>query len=152
MRLRMGFSMKPLIHCTLVLHFACEQKHNNVFPFLDAMVRRSNIRFLTSVYQQLTFMSLYKWRQSFCSKQLRINLIKTLVHWALVIFLEKWIRFWNWIHWKCSVCEVSPFEQCRAQDYRERQSPFIFTYHSLMRGVLDLLKFQLVKKLLFFYQ
>lgn len=73
MKLRLGFSMRHLIHCYGVL------------PFLNVIVNGLNTGSLISM--KPTFMGLYKMWASFSSKQMKINFVKTLVDWALIIYL-----------------------------------------------------------------
>ena len=48
--------------------------------FLDVLVEKSDTGFLTSVYRKPTFSGLYTRWGSFCPKQRKISLIKTLTH------------------------------------------------------------------------
>ena len=65
--------------------------------FLDVFVHKTPTAFLTFVYRKPTFSGLYIRWDSFCPQQRKINLIKTLVHRALMIsskcFLANEIKF-----------------------------------------------------------
>ena len=70
---------------TEALHFTFEKEENNSLPFLDVLVEKSDTGFLTSVYRKPTFSGLYTRWSSFCPKQRKISLIKTLAHRAQMI-------------------------------------------------------------------
>ena len=70
------------------LKFTFEKEENNSLPFLDVSVEKTEPGFLTSVYRKPTFSGLYTRWDSFCAKQIKINLINTLVHRALMICSE----------------------------------------------------------------
>lgn len=53
--------------------------------FLFLMSKMSSTRFFTSVYRKPTFMVWYTQWVPFCSKQLKIIFVKTLVYWSLII-------------------------------------------------------------------
>ena len=67
------------------LKFTVEKKSNHQLAFLDVFVHKTSTAFLTSVYRKSTFSGLYTRWDSFCSQQGKINLVKTLVHRALMI-------------------------------------------------------------------
>ena len=67
------------------LHFTFEKEENNSLPFLDVLVEKSDTGFLTRVYRKPTFSGLYTRWSSFCPKERKISLIKTLTHRALMI-------------------------------------------------------------------
>ena len=67
------------------LQFTFEKEENDSLPFLDVLVEKSNTGFLTSVYRKPTFTGQYIRWNSFCPKQRKVNLVKTLVHRALMI-------------------------------------------------------------------
>ena len=75
------------------LKFTVEKEHDNTLPFLDVQVEKTNSALLTSVYRKPTFSGQYIRWDSFSPKQRKINLIKTLVHRALVIFSEPKLNF-----------------------------------------------------------
>ena len=56
-------------------------------PFLDVLVYKEAC-FLTSVNRKPTFRDLYIRWDSICPKKHKLNLIKTLIHWALMICSE----------------------------------------------------------------
>lgn len=97
---------------------------------------------------------------SFCSKQLKINFIKTLVHQALVICsetkLDSEIAFIRKIlsenGYPLNILESSISEKMQ-QFYKLRlisQSPSFCSYHRLVRWMHDLpSKFQLVSEVIF---
>ena len=77
-----------LIHSSSMhpsLKFTMEKKSNHQLGFIDVFVHKTSIDFLTSVYRKPTFSSLSMRWDSFCPHQRKINLIKTLVHRALMI-------------------------------------------------------------------
>ena len=67
------------------LKFTVEKEQNNSFTFLDVLVVKDGTGFLTSVYRKPTFTGQYIHWNSFSPKIRKINLIKTLVHRALMI-------------------------------------------------------------------
>ena len=69
----------------LFLKFTNETEANNSFPFLDVLVTKSNIKFITLVYRKLTFTGQYIHWNSFGPKQRKSNLIDILTHRALKI-------------------------------------------------------------------
>ena len=79
------------------IKFTMEKESNHQLAFLDVFVHKTSTAFLTSVYRKLTFSGLYTRWDSFCPQQCKINLIKTLVHRALMIsskcFLNDEIEF-----------------------------------------------------------
>ena len=80
------FSHLNSMHPTL--RFTLEEENNSTVPFLDALVRKGTSTFLTTVFRKPTFTGLYIRWDSFCPKKQKINLIKTLTHWALIICSE----------------------------------------------------------------
>ena len=79
------YFLKHLNVLHTALHFSFEKEENNSLPFLDVLVEKSDTGFLTSVYRKPTFSGLYTRWSSFCPKQRKISLIKTLTHRALMI-------------------------------------------------------------------
>ena len=77
--------LKRLNGLHTALHFTFEKEENNSLPFLDVSVEKSDTGFLTSVYRKPTFSRLYTRWSSFCPKQRKISLIKTLTNRALMI-------------------------------------------------------------------
>ena len=79
------------------LKFTMEKESNHQLAFLDVFVHKTSTVFLTSVYRKPIFSGLYTRWESLCPQQRKINLIKTLVHRALMIssrcFLDDEIRF-----------------------------------------------------------
>ena len=79
------------------LKFTVEKESNHQNAFLDIFVHKTSTAFLTSVYRKPTFSGLYTRWDSFCPQHRKINLIKTLVHRALMIsskrFLDDEIEF-----------------------------------------------------------
>ena len=67
------------------LKFTVERESNHRLPFLDVFVHKTPTAFLTTVYMKPTLSGLYTRWDSFCPQQRKINLIKTLVHRALMI-------------------------------------------------------------------
>ena len=67
------------------LKFTVEKESNHQLAFLDVFVHKTSTAFLTSVYRKPTFSGLYTRWDSFCPQQRKINLIKTLIHRALMI-------------------------------------------------------------------
>ena len=67
------------------LKFTVEKEQNNSLNFLDVSVEKEGTGFLTSIYRKPTFTGQYIRWNSFSPKQRKINLIKTLVHRALMI-------------------------------------------------------------------
>ena len=62
-----------------------EKESNSTLPFLDVLVYKDDSCFLTGVYRKPTFTGLYICWDSFCPKKYKLNLIKSLVHRALII-------------------------------------------------------------------
>ena len=77
--------LKHLNNLHLALQFTFEKEENDSLPFLVVLVEKSNTGFLTSVYRKPTFTGQYIRWNSFCPKQRKVNLVKTLVHRALMI-------------------------------------------------------------------
>ena len=70
------------------MHSALEKENNFPLSFLDVLVCKETSAFLTTVYRKPTFTGLYIRWDSFCPKNRKVNLIKTLTHRALMIFSE----------------------------------------------------------------
>ena len=68
--------------------FTLEKESNFTLPFLDVLVYKDVSCFLTSVYPKPTFTGLYFRWDSFCPKKHKLNLIKTLIHRALMTCSE----------------------------------------------------------------
>ena len=66
------------------LNFTVEEQ-NNSLNFLDVSVEKGGTGFLTSIYRKPTFTGQYIRWNSFSPKARKINLIKPLVHRALMI-------------------------------------------------------------------
>ena len=77
--------LKHLNNLDPALQFTFEKEENDSLPFLDVLVEKSNTGFLTSVYRKPTFTGKYTRWNSFCPKQRKVNLVKTLVQRALMI-------------------------------------------------------------------
>ena len=79
------------------MHASLKFTVNHQLAFLDLFVHKTSTAFLTSVYRKPTFSALYTRLNSFCPQQRKINMIKTLVHRALMIsskcFLDDEIEF-----------------------------------------------------------
>ena len=79
------------------LKFTVEKEFRHQRAFLDVFAHKTSTAFLTAVYRKPTFSGLYTRWDSFCLQQRKINLIKTLVHRALMIsskcFLDDEIEF-----------------------------------------------------------
>ena len=67
------------------LKFTAEKEQNNTLNFLVVSVEKWGTGFLTSIYRKPTFTGQYIRWNSFSPKARKINLIKTLVHRALMI-------------------------------------------------------------------
>ena len=67
------------------LNFTVEKEQSNSLNFLDVSVEKGGAGFLTSIYRKPTFTGQYILWNSFNPKARKINLIKTLVHRALMI-------------------------------------------------------------------
>ena len=67
------------------LKFTVENEQEGKLPFLDVLVQRSCSSFTTTIYRKPTFTGLYLGWNSFCPRERKVNLIKTLVHRALMI-------------------------------------------------------------------
>ena len=67
------------------LRFTYEKESNNFLPFLDVLVERHDLEFLTSMYRKPIFTSKYLRWNSFSPQNRKINLIGTLVHRAFMI-------------------------------------------------------------------
>ena len=80
---------QKFLNCLNLLHlslkFTNEIETHNSLPFLDALVTKSNNKFITSVYRKPTFTGQYIHWKSFGPKQRKTNLINTLTHRALKI-------------------------------------------------------------------
>ena len=57
----------------------------NCLPFLDVLVTKARDKFVTTVYRKPTFTGQYVSWQSFSPRKLKVSLIRTLVHRALLI-------------------------------------------------------------------
>ena len=71
--------MHPSLRVTL------EKESNSTLPFLYVLVYKEASCFLTDLHRKSTFTGLYIRWDSFCPKKCKFNLIKTLVHRALMI-------------------------------------------------------------------
>ena len=69
----------------LALKFTFEKEENDQLSFLDVLVEKSNEGFVTSVFRTRTFTGQYFRCDSFGPTKRKTNLIKTLVHRALMI-------------------------------------------------------------------
>lgn len=58
---------------------------DNSISFFDCLVEQKNGTFITSVFDKATFTGLYTSWDSFVPRTRKINLVKTLVHRALMI-------------------------------------------------------------------
>ena len=67
------------------LKFTFEKEENDQLPFLDVLMEKSNVEFLTSVFRKPTFTGQYFRWDSFGPTKRKANLIETLVHRALMI-------------------------------------------------------------------
>ena len=67
------------------LRFTIEKENKSILPFLDILGCKETSAFLTTVHRKPTFTGLYIRWDSFCPKKRKINLIKTLTHWVLMI-------------------------------------------------------------------
>ena len=67
------------------LRFTYEKKSNHSLPFLDVLVERHDLEFLTSICRKPTFTGQYLRWNSFRPQKRKINLIGTLVHRAFMI-------------------------------------------------------------------
>ena len=65
--------------------FTHEEEVNGKLPFLDVLVEKCNVKFLTSVYRKPSFSCQYNHWDSFGPKSRKNNLIGTPVHRALAI-------------------------------------------------------------------
>ena len=79
------------------LKFTVEKDSNHEPAFSYVFVHKTSTAFLTSVNRKPTLSGMYTRWDSFCPQQRKINLIKTLVHRALMIsskcFLDDEIEF-----------------------------------------------------------
>ena len=62
------------------IQFTFENENNNVLPFLDLKVERTNSNFVTSIYRKPTFTGLLSKYDSFTPKKYKLNLVRTLVN------------------------------------------------------------------------
>ena len=67
------------------LKFTFEKEHDGKLPFLDVLVKRTELGFETSVYRKPIFSGQYFRWESFSPRKRKTNLIATLVHKALMI-------------------------------------------------------------------
>ena len=67
------------------LRFTYEKESNYSLPFLDVLVKRHDLEFLTSVYKKPTFTGQYLRWNSFSPQNRKINLVGTFVHRAFII-------------------------------------------------------------------
>ena len=67
------------------LRFTLEKENNSTLTFLNVLVYKEASCFLTSVYRKPTFTCLYIRSNSFCPKKRKLDLIKSLIHKALMI-------------------------------------------------------------------
>ena len=68
-----------------VLTFTCEIEHNNSLPYLNVLVEHMNFSLQMTIYCKPMFTGSDTWWGSFCPSRCKINLIKILVHCALMI-------------------------------------------------------------------
>ena len=68
--------------------FTLDKKTDYMLTFLEVLVCRTPLCYITSIYRKLTFRDLYTQWDSFCPTQPKINLIKTLTDRALMICSE----------------------------------------------------------------
>ena len=68
-----------------LLCFTYKKESNHSLPFLDVLVERHDLEFLTSVYRKPTFTAQYLRWNSFSHQKRKIILIGTLVHRAFMI-------------------------------------------------------------------
>ena len=66
------------IHRTI--KFTREIELNSQIDFLDVLIKKTNDKFLTTVYRKTTFKDNYLNFQSHCNKWRKVGLIKTLYH------------------------------------------------------------------------
>jgi len=77
--------LKQLNSLYLFLQFTFKKECNQSLPFLDVMVEKAPLKFVTSVYRKPTFTSqCIRWN-SFNSQKRKTNLISTLTHRVLYI-------------------------------------------------------------------
>ena len=67
------------------LRFTLEKENNSTLPFLFVLVCKETSAFQIAVHRKPTFTGLYICCGSFCPKKQKINQIKTLTHWVLMI-------------------------------------------------------------------
>ena len=67
------------------LRFIYEKESNFSLPFLEVLVERHDLEFLTSVYRKPTFSGQYLRWNSFSAQKRKINRIGTLIHRAFMI-------------------------------------------------------------------
>ena len=78
------YASRDLISKTISLY----HQANSWLPFLDVSVYKEASCSLRSIYRKPTFTGLYIRLDSFCPKKRKFNLIKTLIHRALMICSE----------------------------------------------------------------
>ena len=66
------------------LRFTFEKENNSTLLFLDVLVCKETSVFLMTLYHKPTYIGLYVHWDSFCPKKRKMNLIKTLIHQALI--------------------------------------------------------------------
>ena len=71
------------------LRFTFEKESNLALPFLDVLVVKSPLKFITSIYRKPTFTGQYLRWNSFSPRKRKTNLFLTLTHWALAICSER---------------------------------------------------------------
>ena len=75
--------------CQNNLHYSLsltmEEENNNMLPFFDVLVEKSPSSFVNSVYRKPTFSGLYISWVSFTPKSRKMNVVKCLTHWTLMI-------------------------------------------------------------------
>ena len=80
---------RPFFHTVNQLHqaltFSCEFGNNNNFPFLDVLIEQTNLGIHISINRKPMFTGSDTQCRSFYTRGRKINSIKTLVHWALMI-------------------------------------------------------------------
>ena len=60
------------------ISFTCDKEENNILPFLDIKIKRTENEFITSIYRKPTFTGLLSKYYAFSPKQNKENLIYTL--------------------------------------------------------------------------
>ena len=65
--------------------FTMKEEYNNMLPFINVLVEKGPYSLINSVYWKLNFIGLCISLDSIAPKSTKMNLVKGLTQWALII-------------------------------------------------------------------